>query len=276
VTSSPVKQAALDAGLPVLQPARLRHPEAVDALRRLNADFIVVAAYGLLVPPDVLELPRCGVLNIHPSLLPRHRGASPIPSAILNGDDVTGVSIMLMDEGLDTGPVLSQREVPIGPNESAAELSDRLAAISAHLLIETIEGWMRGRIEPRAQDDRAATYSPQLKREDGRIDWTGSAENIWRQVRAMNSWPGAETTLHRARLHIWRAWPLTDNTAAQPGTVTGLAAIDTPDGDSEAITVKCGEGSLALLQLQKEGRKSLSAPEFARGERNILGARLGA
>ena len=276
VANSPLKQAAIDAGLPVLQPPRLRDAEAVDTLRRLAPNFIIVAAYGLLVPPEILSLPPSGVLNVHPSLLPRHRGASPIPNAILAGDDVTGVSIMLMDEGLDTGPVLSQREVPIGPNESAHELSARLAPIAADLLLETIPDWLRGRIEPQPQRAELATYSPQLKREDGRIDWTADARATWRQVRAMNPWPGSETTLRGARLHIWRAWPLTPQGAEAPGTITETRSLETSDGQEDALIVSCGSGALALLELQKEGRRALPAADFARGERDLIGVQLGA
>jgi methionyl-tRNA formyltransferase len=275
ISGSPVKRAALEAGLPVLQPPKLRDPETMAALMKLAPDFIVVAAYGLIVPPEVLAIPPCGVLNIHPSLLPRHRGASPIAGAILAGDDVTGVSIMLMDEGLDTGPVLSRRELPIGPNESTGELTARLAVVSADLLVETIPSWLSGRLQPEAQDEAKATYAPQLKREDGHIDWDRDAGAIWRQVRAMNPWPGAQTSLHGARLTLWRAWPLTDSTVGRAGEVLSLAKVDTPEGAVDAIITCAGSGSVAVLELQKEGRKALAAGEFARGERELTGSLLG-
>lgn len=278
LASGPVKQAAIDAQLPVLQPARLRDPEAVAALQELAPDFMVVAAYGLLVPPEVLVLPKHGVLNVHPSLLPRHRGASPIPNAILAGDEVAGVSIMLMDEGLDTGPILSQEQLPIEANESAGELSERLAALSADLLLRTIPEWLGGRLQPTPQDENLATYSPQLKREDGYIDWANDAETIWRRVRAMNPWPGAETTLGAVRIHVWEAWPTSPAETpvdSEPGAVLKIASISTPDGPRSALIVRCGDGFLGLLEVQKEGRKVLSAAEFARGERELIGSVLG-
>ncbi|MEX2236097.1 MAG: methionyl-tRNA formyltransferase [Dehalococcoidia bacterium] len=275
VTSSPVKEAAEAAGLPVFQPARLREQETIELLEDLVPGFMVVAAYGLLIPPAVLELPPWNVLNVHPSLLPRHRGASPIQGAILAGDTETGVTIMAMDEGLDTGPILTQTTLPIGPNESAGELSGRLALAGASLLLEALPGWLDGELVPRPQDDALATYSPQIKAEDALIDWSLAADEIWQQVRAFNPWPGAETRLGPARLQVWRAWPLTDEPGGPPGTVMKVEDHDFPWGREPAIAVACGTGRLAFLEVQKEGRRRLPAGDFARGERDLIGARLG-
>jgi methionyl-tRNA formyltransferase len=272
---TPVKEAAIAAGLPVLQPASLRRPEAIEQILAIGADFIVVAAYGLIIPPEILSLPPRGVLNVHPSLLPRHRGASPIPAAILSGDDETGVTIMLMDEGLDTGPILAQRTFAIDGGVSAQDLAVALADLSADLLSETLPKWIDGKLQPRPQDNAKATYFGQVTPEDARIDWAQSAEVNWRKVRAFNPSPGAWTTLKQSRLLVWRAWPLED-TKGRPGEVLGLQNVDLPaEEEGAGVVVGCGSGALALLSLQKEGRRVLDAAKFARGERGLFGAVLG-
>ncbi|MPZ23532.1 MAG: methionyl-tRNA formyltransferase [Dehalococcoidia bacterium] len=273
---SPVKQRALDAGIAVLQPPRLRSPEAVTAITALEPDFAAVSAYGLLIPPEILRLPAKGVLNIHPSLLPRHRGASPIPAAILSGDEVTGVTIMLMDEGLDTGPVLTQQQVAIGPNEDAGSLSRRLAAVSGGLLVTTIERWLGGEIEAIPQNPEQASYSGQLEKDDSTIDWTQPARSIWLQVRAFNPWPSTETTIGETRLRLLEAWPLTtEQPGASPGTVLRVEAVASPDGPVAGAVVASGSGELALLRVQKEGKRPLSIDQFVLGEREFVGNVLG-
>jgi methionyl-tRNA formyltransferase len=272
---SAVKEAAIAVGLEVLEPSTLKSQEAVAALASYGADFFVVAAYGTLVPPRVLELPRAGVLNIHPSLLPRYRGASPIQAAILAGDDITGVTIMLMDEGLDTGPILAQITTNIGANESAGELSDRLSELAAVLLIESIESWLAGNLEPRPQQEDLSSYVGQVSKADAEIDWTRDGQSIWRMVRAYNPWPGAATSLADARLQIWEAWPGSDESLEEPGTVLSLAPVSLRGTELPALHVKCGSGTLAVLRLQKEGRRPLNADDFARGERGLVGQVLG-
>ena len=191
----PVKIAALELGVRVLQPANLRDSDTLLRLRELSPDVIVVVAYGQILRPAVLEIPTHGVLNVHPSLLPRWRGASPIPAAILAGDDQTGVTVMLMDAGMDSGPIIAQSEAPIDDNDTAASLSDSLSQVGASLLAETLPRWLAGDIVPRPQDESQATTCPLLRKEDGAIDWTLPAIDIWRRVRAYNPWPAAFTSL---------------------------------------------------------------------------------
>ena len=202
---SPVKQVAQELGIPVLQPGPLRKPEAFEQVRALAPDLIVVAAFGQLLPPSVLALPRFGCLNIHASLLPRHRGAAPINAAILEGDAETGVTLMLMEEGLDTGPMLAKAAIPIGPDETAGDLFDRLASLGGTLLIETLPRWLRGEITPEPQDESRATLTRILTKEDGRLDWTQDAARLARQVRAFTPWPGAYTTWEGKQLKVIRA-----------------------------------------------------------------------
>jgi methionyl-tRNA formyltransferase len=274
----PLKTTALELGLTVRQPESLRDPAALADLAALAPEAGVGVAYGQILRQEVLDIPPRGVLNVHPSLLPRHRGASPIPAAILAGDDQTGVSVILMDAGMDSGPLLAQRAVPIADTDTTASLMERLAGLAAELLAETLPRWLRGEIEPRPQDESLATKAPLLKKEHGEIDWTLPAVDIWRRVRAYNPWPGAYTLLEGTLLHVWEAWPLPGG-ASPPGTVVLLddAQRDAlpPDADRDAFGVATGDGTLAVLVAQREGRRALSAGEFLRGMREFVGRRLG-
>lgn len=271
----PVKVAANELGLRVLQPESLRDPSAVAELRALAPEVIVVVAYGQILRPDVLEIPSRGVLNVHPSLLPRWRGASPIPAAILAGDEETGVTIMMMDAGMDSGPILSQQAVAISDDSTAASLAERLSEIGAELLADTLPRWLAGDIHPVAQDASLATTCPLLRKQDGEIDWRQSASNLWRRVRAYNPWPGAYTTLEGDMLHIWRALSLEGDSHAEPGTVV---EIDEGRGERTpgvAFAVQTGSGLLVPLEVQRAGRRVLSADEFRRGVPGLIGCRLG-
>lgn len=264
-----VKVEALLAGLPVLQPATLRRPAILKALRSLRPELVLVAAYGRILPPAVLRLPGHGCLNVHASLLPKYRGASPVQAAILRGDAETGVTIMLMDEGMDTGPVLARRSEQIRPDDTAGMLTDRLGHIGARLLVEVLPEWLAGRITPAAQDDRDATYCRPLRKSDGLIDWRQSAAVIERQVRAMDPWPGAYTQ--------WRGRLLKVLQAAEAPAATARAEV--PPGEvvalNNAAVVATGEGLLLLRRVQLEGRQPLDAVTFLRGQRDFVGSVLG-
>jgi methionyl-tRNA formyltransferase len=279
LTPPPVKEAALAHGLPVFQPASLRREGAVDDLRALHPDVIVVAAYGQILRRPVLEIPPHGVLNVHASLLPRWRGAAPIQAAILAGDRETGVSIMRIDEGLDTGPVLARRATPISDFDNAGTLTDRLAELGADLLGETLPRWLRGEITAAPQDDALATYAPRVDKDAGRIDWTLPAADLWRHVRAYTPWPSAFTTLRDGVLRILEAWPLAGDTDEPPGTVVpvppGAGEEVPPERPRAAFAVQTGAGLLVPLKLQRAGKRPLFAEEFLRGERDLIGRQLG-
>ncbi len=274
-----VKIAALKLGLPVLQPNTLRDPEVFSQLSALTPEAIVAVAYGQILRPELLAIPPRGVLNIHPSLLPRWRGASPIPAAILAGDEQTGVTIMLMDAGMDSGPILTQRPCPIDPADTTASLAEELSHVGAGLLAETLPRWLAGEIEPSPQDEARVTTCPLLRKEDGLIDWTLPATDIWRSVRAYNPWPGAHTRLDGEMIHIWRAWPIAGNSGQLPGTVLllssdQLSTIPEPVEDG-AFGVQANESILAVLWVQRASRRALPANEFLRGAPNLIGRRLG-
>ena len=264
LVAPPVKRLAIESGVVVLQPPTLRTPQALAALSQLAPDLIVVAAYGKILPPDVLTLPRLGCINVHASLLPKYRGAAPIQWGILRGDTVTGITIMQMNEGMDTGDVLLQRETPIGDDETYGELQTRLAHLGAAALMQAMELLKRGELRGRAQDSAAATLAPMIKKEDGRIDWRRPALELARWVRAYNPWPSAHTTLDGTRLKIHRARAV-GAVVGPPGTVHVTAST---------IVVACGSGALQLDQLQLAGRKSLSAADFVRGVRITDGTKL--
>ncbi|MGE5794351.1 MAG: methionyl-tRNA formyltransferase [Bacteroidota bacterium] len=254
-TASPVKQAAARLGLPVLQPATLKAPDVQAELRALAPDALVVAAYGLILPQAVLDIPRLGAINIHASLLPRWRGAAPIQRALLAGDRETGISIMRMEAGLDTGPVLLREAVAIGPDDTAGTLHDRLAALGAQLVVAALDGLARGTIAATPQPAEGATYAVKLAKHEARIDWTRPAAELERQVRAFNPFPGATARLRGTEIKIWRA--AVADAAGEPGVVLAL--------DSAAIVVACGCGALRLEALQRAGGKRLPAREFLRG-----------
>lgn len=267
---SPVKELALQAKLSVLQPPKARDEQFIVELRALQPDLIAVAAFGQILPKALLDLPRLGCLNVHTSLLPKYRGASPIQSAILKGDTETGVTIMKMDVGLDTGDILTQRVTPIRAEDNAATLHDRLAQLGAKLLVETILGYAAGQIQPRPQQHELATHVAKIKKEDGRIDWSKPAREIWNRIRAFTPWPGAFTFLPGATqpvlLKLWQA-EVSPQTGA-PGVI--LAA------DKAGILIGCGEGSLRLTSLQREGGRHLTAGEFLAGNPLKPGTKLGA
>jgi methionyl-tRNA formyltransferase len=267
MVAPPVKEVALARELPLIQPETLRMPEAMQQLASWQPDLIVVAAFGQILRTPVLALPPHGCLNIHASLLPRYRGAAPIPAAILAGDPVTGVTLMRMDEGLDTGPIVAQVECPITPEDTTASLTDRLAHLGAELLIETLPGWLSTQIQARRQDDALATHCRPLQRKDGALDWTCPAAHLDRQVRACQPWPGAYTTWQGQMLKVLRARPRTAWIGeGQPGQVVSLEA---------GIGVVSGKGVLDLLEVQLAGRKPMAADLFARGQRGMVGGRLG-
>lgn len=257
-----VKQAATDLGLPIIQPEKMR--DALDQLRAWRPELIVVAAFGKILRPDVLELPPLGCLNAHASLLPRHRGAAPIPAALLAGDAETGITLMKMDAGLDTGPILIQRPMPILPTDTAAALTLRLAALAAELLRDSLSDVVAGKLKPTPQNESRATYAPQLKKEDGLLHFTESAVALERRVRAMSDWPGAFVNYKGAPLKILRAHVRRDRIAAQGRVikVDGQPAIGTP------------EGALALDEIQPAGKKPMSGASFLNGNQNFVGAQL--
>lgn len=253
----PVKEAALRLGLAVYQPERVRRPEAVERLRALAPDAMVVVGYGQIIPQSVIDIPPLGILNVHASLLPKYRGAGPIQWAIVEGETLTGVTIMRIDAGLDTGDMLLKKETEIGPEENAIEVGRRLAAMGADLLVEALEGLAAGTIAAEKQDGSQATYAPLLKKEDGRIDWSQPAAAVHNRIRGLQPWPGAYTGFRGHTLHIWKARPAEVAPGLPAGTIAGV----------KPPVVACAPGGLELLELQLEGRKRLPAAEFANGQR---------
>ena len=265
IAAGPVKTHALELGLAVEQPATLRSPEALEQLRGYAPQLMVVVAYGLILPQTVLDIPVLGCLNIHGSLLPRWRGAAPIARAIEAGDSQTGVSIMKMDAGLDTGPVLLARATPIDPRETAASLHDRLAHLGADAVLEAIDGWQHGHISPQSQPDTGASYARKIERGEAAIDWTRDAAALDRQVRAFNPRPVAETTWAGQQLRVWEATPLPRMIDSAPGSV-----IET----GTRLVVAAGQGALQIERLQLAGRRAMSAAEFQHAH-SLAGTRLG-
>jgi methionyl-tRNA formyltransferase len=266
----PVKTLSLEHGIPVYQPAKIKTNEDVRAVFEQTApDACIVAAYGKILPQWLLAIPKLGCINVHASLLPDYRGAAPINWAIANGETETGVTIMQMDPGMDTGPMLSKRAISIGDEETAPELSARLSRVGAELLSETLPRIERGEINPEAQDDRRATYAPMLKREDGLIDWRRSATEIANRVRAFQPWPGAYTFLRGARLTIWRAREvslesLDSENVAIPGTIARI-------GEMGVMLWCTGPTLLRVDEMQLEGKRRLSARDVANGLRLSVG-----
>jgi len=267
LASSPVKLAAQSYGVPLDQPSSLQTAEGRAALGAWRPDVLVVAAYGLILPPVVLELPSLGCINIHASLLPRWRGAAPIARAILAGDTATGVTIMRMDAGLDTGPILLQRDITLDPAATTGSLQRTLGGLGAETLLEALAEIERGASHPRPQPREGVTYAAKVKKSEAQINWRSSASAIERQVRAFNPWPIAETRWAGEPLRIHAAHALTDAVERPPGTLLALGR--------EAILVACGAGSLAVTELQRAGGRILSAAEFARGGRLREGEQLG-
>ena len=261
---TPTKRFAEEHKIDVRQPRSLRSETECEALASLCPEVVVVAAYGLFLPPDVLEIPRLGCLNIHPSLLPRYRGPSPVVSAILTGDEQTGVTIMKLDEGMDSGPLLAQVTVPIAERETAPELTRRLFDLGADLLVDSLPRWSSGNIRAMPQDEGHATFTTLVKKEDGEIVWTDGAERIARKVRAYEPWPGTFTHWDGKLLKILEASAMAGD--AQPGHVVGL--------DDGGIGIGTGDGLLAVNRLQNEGRRPSDPQDFVRGYPDFVGAEL--
>jgi len=300
---SPVKTLAQQLGLPVLQPERARDEKFIADLRALRPDLIAVAAYGHILPPDILQLPRYGCLNVHTSLLPKYRGAAPIQWAIANGDTETGVTIMKMDTGLDTGDIVAQQRTPIQPADDSTTLHDRLARLGAELLVRTIPDYVAGKIRPQSQPAEGVSLAPKIKKEDGRVDWNLPAKTIWNRLRAFTPWPGAFTFLpeqppvgrasSRAEdstkkphlLKIWKA-EVVENPEDRDGLPgrPPVAAVRRPypsgkpgeilSADKDGIVVACGQDALRILELQREGGRRMGAAEFLAGHPLPVGEKL--
>jgi len=264
----PVKKAALDWNLPVIQPGSLKDTDTIEHLVSLNPDVIVVAAFGQLLPQAVLNIPRLGCINLHPSLLPKYRGSSPVAGAILAGDQFAGISIMLMDAGLDTGPVLIRAQVPVSFRDTTGSLTTKLSYIAAHLLLEVLAGWSRGEIKPQPQKDSEASYTGQITKQEGEIDWSSPAEEIWRRVRAYQPWPGCYTRLNGKQLKIIEALPLSKSGDIETGKVL---ALQQSGANEPAFGINTGDGVLGVLKVQVEGKQIMAAEEFLRGQRQLVG-----
>lgn len=277
---SPVKILAEKLKLPVLQPAKARDEKFISELRELQPDLIIVVAYGQILPQGILDLPKFGCVNVHTSLLPKYRGASPIQSAILNGETETGVTIMKMDAGLDTGEIISQARTPVLPDDNSQTLHDRLAQLGAELLIETIPDYVAGKILPKPQPGEGASYAAKIKKEDGKIDWNEPAEKILNRLRAFTPWPGIFTFLPGEPEQIVRATTNPKKTLpiiipARPPQLLKIWKADVVEksgaaggilsADKNGVVVACGKNALRILELQREGGRKLSAQEFLAG-----------
>ena len=263
VIPSPVKKVALAHGLPSHQPDRVKDPSFQEEVKKLQPDLFVVVAYGQILPKSLLDVPKRGAINVHASLLPKYRGAAPISWALLKGEKVTGITTMMMDAGMDTGDILLQSEIPIGEGETFETLHDRLAELGAQLLKETIAGLKSEKITPVSQDHSGATYAPLIKKEDGRIDWSKDAEEIDRQVRAFNPWPGAYTQWEDRLLKVFGG-------EAQKGALQGENGSVNWVG-TDVLEVKTGKGCYRIREVQLEGGKRLSARDFLQGHRVQVG-----
>lgn len=259
-TASPsMKGAALDAGVAVYQPEKIKSESAHDFFRRVAPDVVVIIAYGQIIPASLIAIPRLGWINLHASLLPKYRGAAPINWAVVNGEARTGVTTMQIDAGLDTGPILLQQQLEIGPDETAPELAARLAEVGAPLMVETLQKLSRGEITPQPQDASLATHARPLQKEDGRLDWSLTASDIYNRIRGMQPWPGAFTTFRGQKCAVWGK-PATSKSLTR---VPGSLSLEDDD-----LLVDCGEATMLALELvQLEGRKRVSAREFANGAR---------
>jgi methionyl-tRNA formyltransferase len=267
VVASPVKQKAIQRGLTVTQPENIKNPDVVSFLNECYPDAIVVIAYGQILPPDILKIPPLGCINVHASLLPKYRGAAPIQWALINGEQETGVTTMLMDEGMDTGDILLQERIPIQNNDNTDSLYDKLSKSGAKLLVDTLEGLKKNKIQPRPQDNALATYSPMLKKEDGLINWSLKANDIWNMIRGMNPWPGAYTMWNGNFDKILEAEIVQNNQGQIPGEITEKLK-------NIGFVVKCGTDALLVKALQVPGSKVLRAQEFMSGHPIGVGDRL--
>ena len=269
IVYSPVKQVALAHGIPVWQPGSLKRPENIEVLAAYHADLYTVAAFGQILPQAVIDQPRYGTLNIHASLLPKYRGVSPISEAILQGDAESGVTIMLIDAGVDTGPMLLQRSIPLAADETTGSLTTKLATLGAQALLEALPLWVAGEITPQPQDEQKASHTRILHKEDGEIRWERPAAVLAREVRAYTPWPGSYTHWRGKLLKIITARPLPLEPGSQvmPGTVSLLR----DETGRQLLAVVTGAGRLLVERLQLEGRKAMSAEEFVRGYPQIVG-----
>jgi methionyl-tRNA formyltransferase len=270
VKAPPVKQVAEKAGVEVFQPAKLKEAATREFLSKFHPDAMVVVAYGHIIPPWMIELPRLGCVNLHASLLPKYRGAAPIQWSLIHGEQTTGVTTMLIDPGMDTGDILLQRQVEVQGDDTTETLSERLSALGADLMVETLRGLEREEITPRPQDHSQATLAPMLKKDHGRIDWSLAAREISWCVRGLRPWPGAYTTFRGRMIHIWAASPASNAPppAAEPGALVA---------ESRKLFVACGERTLLeARELQLEGRRRISARDFLNGVRLTPGEKFGA
>ncbi|MDX2266817.1 MAG: methionyl-tRNA formyltransferase [Bryobacter sp.] len=259
LAQSPVKEAALRLGLEVTQPEKVRQQEVVDTLRAAAPEVMVVVGYGQIIPQNIIDIPRFGIVNVHASLLPKYRGAAPIQWAIANGECETGVTTMQINAGLDTGDMLLKAATPIGPNENAVELSERLAQMGAQLLIETLQSLAAGTVQPEPQRDEEATLAPILNKEDGCVDWAWRAEKIHNRTRGFFAWPGTQAIFRGQMVRLWRTEVLDESCTARPGLILGSKG---------PLRVACGEGTvLELKELQLEGKKRGSGVDFRNGLR---------
>ena len=263
---SPIKQLADKAGVPILQPLKMKDPAFLDALRAWQPDLIAVTAFGRILPPVILEMPPKGCVNVHGSLLPKYRGAAPIQWAVINGEQETGITTMLMDAGMDTGPMLLQERVPIEPEDTAGSLSEKLSKVGGALLVETIRRLKAGTLTPRPQDNNHATMAPLLEKDMGQIDWTSAATDITNRIRGLSPWPGAYTYADHVRWTIWKARALDDPTSTEPGTVVAIT--------KEAIHIATGRGVLAILELQPANSRRMTVQQYLAGHRLTPGFRL--
>ena len=269
VAWSPVKRLATEYKIPVIQPNTLKSREAVDELASFKPDLIIVAAFAYILPPEVLSLPKFNCLNVHPSLLPRHRGPSPVAASLLRGDQFTGVSIMLMDAGMDSGPILAQRKVDLSSRDTTGTLTFKLAGAGAKLLIDILPQWLTGKLKPQPQDESRATYSKLISKEDGEMDWHSPAIELWRRVRAYNPWPGCYTWWKGKRLKVHEVIPLED---VAKGKIGEVLALNEPTSGVGIVTRR---GILGLSQVQLEGKHKMRVGDFVRGQRDFIGSILG-
>lgn len=277
IFASPVKQIGVTAGLKILQPEKIRAPEVEESLRSLQPDVVVIIAYGQIIPARLLAIPKYGWINLHGSLLPKYRGGAPIQRAIANGETTTGLTTMRIDTGMDTGDILLQREIHIGPEETAPDLTARMAEAGAPLMADTLCGIVKGTIQPQPQDHHRASYAPLLKKEEGHIDWTRPAQEIYNRMRAFRPWPGAFTTLRSRTVHIW-AEPVSKKASGKltPGSSVEPALPGTLRINAQGLFVVCGGATeLRVLSVKREGGKSVDAREYAQAIRLTEGERFG-
>lgn len=267
LVAPPVKLVAERAGIPVLQPLKIRTPEFLQSLSSWQPDVIAVAAYGRILHAPILQLPPMGCVNVHGSLLPRYRGAAPVQWAVINGETETGITTMLMDEGMDTGAMLLQEKLEILPEDTAGTLAPRLAALGGRLLIDTLTQLKGGTLVPTKQDDQQATMAPLLKKEDGLINWTLSATSLTNRVRGLSPWPGAYTFLGDERWNIWKVVTQVSATTDTPGTIVAV--------HKQSILVATGEGLLDIREIQTANSKRMAVSQFLAGHRVVVGRQLG-